>query len=588
MVTYAERPWTKRYDSFVPPSLAPYPEFALQEFLRQAARDFGDGPALIASAHLPLLGRVGKATTYSELDVASDALATALVEMGLKKGDRVAIVMPNCVQFVIAFYAILKAGGVVAATNPTYPPEKMQFQINDCGAEFVLCISLFYKMVKEIQPKTHVKSVIVANIKEYLPGPAKFLFTLAREKKDGHFIEALASGDHWLQEVLTRYAGRKPAVTIAPDDLALFQYTGGTTGVSKAAMATHRALVANTLQIKSFFMGMERKHAPEEIFMGAIPMFHVFGMVAVLSFGISIGARILLVPNARDIADVLDVTNTYKPSSFMGVPALYNAMNNHPLVTSGKMSLQSVKKCLSGSAPLPPATKREFERLSGGKLLEGFGMSEAPTATHCNPLNGENRTGSIGLPLPDMDMRIVSLDDGETDVAPGDVGELVMAGPQVMSGYHGMPTETGNVLRQHGGKTWLYTGDIARMDDDGYFYIVDRKKDMALIGGFNVYPNNVEKVLTDHPAVLEAGVAAVPHPEKDGQEALKAWIVCRPGMGVTVEELVKHAEKHLARYEIPTRFAFVDALPKTAVGKTLRRELVQLEMEEREKSAGKR
>jgi long-chain acyl-CoA synthetase len=218
--------------------------------------------------------------------------------------------------------------------------------------------------------------------------------------------------------------------------------------------------------------------------------------------------------------------------------------------------------------------------------MEGFGMSECPTASHCNPVNGENRTGSIGLPLPDMDMRIVSLDDGETDLPVGEVGELVMTGPQLMSGYHNMPTETHNVLRQKDGKTWLYTGDIARMDEDGYFYIVDRKKDMALIGGFNVYPNNVEKVISEHPAVLEVGVAAVPHPEKQGQESLKAWIVVRPGMSVTADELVKHAEQHLARYEVPTRFAFVDALPKTAVGKTLRRELVQLELAEREKDIG--
>ncbi|MCA9910417.1 MAG: AMP-binding protein, partial [Anaerolineae bacterium] len=472
--------------------------------------------------------------------------------------------------------------GVVAANHPTYPPEKMPFQINDCDAEIVLTLSLFYKLVKDIQPRTKVKQVIVTNIKEYLPGPAKFLFTLAREKKDGHYIESLASGDVWFQDVLARYAGRKPGVDVQPGDLALFQYTGGTTGVSKAAMSTHRALVANTLQCKAWFIGADKEQAPEEVFMGAIPMFHVFGMVAVLSFAVGMGSRITLVSNPRDMADVLGVIDSYKPTMFMGVPALYNGINNHPDVKSGKVSLRSIKYCLSGSAPLPPATKREFEQLSGGRLMEGFGMSEAPTATHCNPINGENRAGSIGLPFPDMDMRIVSLDDGETDLPVGEVGELVMAGPQLMMGYHGMPTETANSLREKDGKLWLYTGDIARMDDDGYFYIVDRKKDMALIGGFNVYPNNIEKVLADHPAVLEVGVAAVPHPDKEGQEALKAWVVVRPGMSVTADELIKHAEKQLARYEIPTRFAFVDSLPKTTVGKTLRRELVQMEMAERE------
>lgn len=587
MTTYADRPWIARYDAHVPKTLMPYPDIPLHETLRKSASNAPNNPSLVTSAHLPVLGRVGSAMTYGELDAASDAFAAGLVDMGLKKGDRVVIVMPNCVQFVVAFYGILKAGGVVAATNPTYPAEKMQFQINDCAAEFVVCLTMFYKMLKEIQPRTSVKKVIVANIKEYLPAPAKFLFTLAREKKGGHFLEAPASGDMWFQDLLTRYAGKKPNVSVTPSDLAIFQYTGGTTGVSKAAMATHAALVANSMQCRAYFMGVTKTSAPEEVFLGAIPLFHVFGMVAVLSFAVSLGSRIILVPNAREIPDVLGTIATYKPTLFMGVPALYNAINNHADVQSGKVSLRSVKFCLSGSAPLPPPTKREFERLSGGKLMEGFGMSECPTASHCNPIYGENRTGSIGLPLPDMDMRIVSLDDGETDLPVGEVGELVMSGPQVMGGYHNMPTETGNVLRQKDGKTWLYTGDIARMDEDGYFYIVDRKKDMALIGGFNVYPNNVEKIISEHPAVLEVGVAAVPHPEKEGQESLKAWVVVRPGMSVTADELVKHAEKHLARYEVPTRFTFVDALPKTAVGKTLRRELVQMEMAEREKALNK-
>ncbi|MBL8154648.1 MAG: AMP-binding protein, partial [Anaerolineae bacterium] len=294
-----------------------------------------------------------------------------------------------------------------------------------------------------------------------------------------------------------------------------------------------------------------------------------------------------LVPNARDIPDLLDVVNTFKPSLFHAVPALYNAINNHPDVKAGKIDLHSIRACVSGSAPLPPSTKAEFERLSGGTLLEGFGMSEIPTASHCNPLRGENRTGSIGLPLPDMDVRIVSLDDGVTEVPIGEVGELIVSGPQIMTGYHGMPTETSNVLRQKDGKSFIYTGDIARMDEDGYFYIVDRKKDMALIGGYNVYPTGVEKVISDHPAVLEVGVAAVPHPDKDkaGQESLKAWVVLRPGMTVTEKELVEFCTAKLARYEVPTRFAFISELPKTAVGKTLRRELVQLEMADREKPA---
>jgi long-chain acyl-CoA synthetase len=587
MTSYSEKPWLKKYDPGVPASCKPYPEVPLYQFLRDAAGKHGNKPALITSARVPVLGRISANITYRELDEASDALASALISLGVKKGDRVALVMPNTAAFVISYYAILKAGGVVAATNPTYPAEKMQFQINDCDAQIVITLSLFYPLIKSIQARTKVKTVIVTNVKEYLPPVARLLFTVAKEKKDGHRIDQLADGDLWFQELLTRFAGQRPAVDVRPDDLAIFQYTGGTTGISKAAMSAHRALVANTVQCRTVLLAGTKsaEEAANEIFLGAIPFFHVYGLVTVVSFAISLGATVVLVPNARDIADLLDVIDTFHPTIFMGVPALYNAINNHPLVTSGKVDLTSIRICMSGSAPLPPATKREFERITGGKLLEGFGMSEAPTATHANPLLGENRTGSIGLPFPDVDVRIVSLDDGVTDVPVGEIGEMILSGPQLMVGYHGMPTETANTLREMDGKVWLYTGDIARMDEDGYFYIVDRKKDMALIGGFNVYPNNVEKVLAEHPAVLEVGVAAVPHPEKEGQEALKAWIVLREGQTVTPEELISFCEKYLARYEIPTRFAFVSALPKTTVGKTLRRELVQMELSERERSA---
>ncbi len=578
MVNYSERPWTKKYDPGVPTTLT-YPDVPLHSFLAESAKRSPEATALITSARLPVVGRLGAELTYRELDRQSDALAAALVDMGLKKGARVALVMPNIAAYAISFYAVLKAGGVVAATNPTYPAEKLAYQINDCGAEFVIVMSLFYNNIKAIQDRTKVRHVIVTNVKEYLPSLARVLFTLAREKKEGHRVEALATGDYWFQDLLAKYAGRKADVQVTGDDLALFQYTGGTTGVSKAAMSKHKGLVANTLQMTAVLQPQEN-----EVFLGAIPMFHVFGMVAVLSVAVYLGAKIALVPNARQLDDVVDTIDKFKPTLFHGVPALYNGINNHPKITSGQVSLSSIRACVSGSAPLPAATKREFERLSGGRLLEGFGMSEAPTATHVNPVYGENRQGSIGLPLPDMDMRIVSLDDGETDVPVGEVGELVMAGPNIMVGYHGMPTETANALREKDGKVWLYTGDIARMDEDGYFYIVDRKKDMALIGGFNVYPAAVENVLKDHPAVLEVGVAAIPHPEKEGQESLKAWVVLKPGMSATAEELTAHCEQHLAPYEIPRRIAFISELPKSDVLKTLRRELVRMEMEEQERA----
>ncbi len=577
MVTYADRPWVNTYDPGVPKTLQ-FPEITAHEMLRQTAARIPEKTALISSARLPVIGRMANKMSYGKLDRLSDELAAGLVAMGLKKGDRVAVVMPNIAAFVISFYAIMKAGGVVAATNPTYPEDKMQFQIDDCDAEIVICMSLFYPLIKKIQPRTKVKHVIVTNVKEYLPGLAKVLFTIAREKKEGHHVEAVQPGDYWFEDILLQSEGKKPSVNVTPDDLAIFQYTGGTTGVSKAAMATHSALVANAYQ-QHAFLSVDGIPGENEIFLAAIPLFHAFGMVAVLLEATMMGSAMILVPNARDISDVLDNIQTYKPTFFHGVPALYNAINNHSDVKEGKVNLRSIRACVSGSAPLPPATKTEFERLSGGRLLEGFGMSEAPTASHVNPVHGENRTGSIGLPLPGMDMKIVSLDDGVTEVPVGEIGELIMSGPCVMRGYHKMPTETANTLRVLDGKTWLYTGDICRMDEAGYFYIVDRKKDMALIGGFNVYPNNIEKVIKDHPAVLEVAVAAVPHPQKEGQEALKAWVVKKPDMQVTEQELIDFCAKHLAAYEVPRRFSFIDELPKTIVGKTLRRELVRMETE---------
>jgi long-chain acyl-CoA synthetase len=440
---------------------------------------------------------------------------------------------------------------------------------------------LFYENVKQIQSQTTVKLVIVTNIKEYLPGAASFMFTLAKEKKEGHRIQKRPE-DQWLQDVLERYAGKKPNVDVQADDLAIFQYTGGTTGIPKAAMSTHAALVANTMQCQAWLA----REGAEEVFMAAIPVFHVFGMVAVMSFAVSLHAMMVTVPNPREIDEVVDCMHRYHATIFMGVPAMFNAINNHEGVVAGKYDLTSIYACISGSAPLPPATKRRFEELSGGVILEGFGMSEAPTASHVNPVKGVNKTGSIGMPFPDMEMRIVSLDDEVSDMPVGEVGELLMYGPQLMRGYHGMPTETANALREGpDGKKWLYTGDIARMDEDGYFYIVDRKKDMALIGGFNVYPRNVEDVLMEHPAVKEVGVAAIPHPDpqKVGQEALKAWVVVKEDQTLTADELIAFAGERLARFEIPRRIEFVTDLPRTTVGKILRRELAQMELEAREK-----
>jgi long-chain acyl-CoA synthetase len=559
----SDKPWLAHYDKGVPHTIE-YPNAPLFHFLEESARKYPDRACTIFK---------GAVVTYKEMNAITDAIAAGLVDMGVKKGDRVGIFMPNTPQFVMAYFGILKAGGVVVATNPLYTPPEIEHQANDAGIEVMFVMTNFYKTIKKAQPNTKIKKLIVTNLKETLPPVLRVLFTLAREKKGGFRIEGgLAEGEIWMKDMIAKYKGAsRPDLGIGPDDTALFQYSGGTTGVSKGAVALHRNVVANTLQIKSWMTNIEEG---KEIVLMAIPLFHVYGMVAGMNFAMAGGASMVMVPNARDIPDVLENIHKYNPTIFPGVPALYNAINNRPEVKAGKVSLRSIKACISGSAPLMRETKETFESLSGGKVFEGYGLSEAPTATHCNPLLGVNKTGSIGMPLPDVDVKIISLDDGETELPMGEIGEIVVHGPQVMKGYHNMPTETANTLRKlKDGKTWLFTGDIARMDEDGYFYIVDRKKELIKPGGFQVWPREVEEAIAAHPKVLEVGVAGIPDPYRG--ETVKAWIVLKPGETVTEEELKAFCKERLAPYKVPTHYEFRSELPKTTVGKILRRELVR-------------
>lgn len=558
-----EHPWFANYDKGVPKTFD-YPKAPLYYFLEEAAKKYPDKACTIFK---------GAIITYKEMDEITDRMAAALADLGVKKGDRVGIFMPNTPQFVMAYFGILKAGGVVVATNPLYTPTEIEYQASDSGVEVMFVMTNFYKTIKAAQSKTKIKKLIVTNIKETLPPLLRFLFTVAKEKKGGFRLDApLSENEYWMQDLIAKYEpSDRPRLKIAPDDTALFQYSGGTTGVPKAAIATHYGVLANALQIKNWMVNIDEG---KEIVLMGIPLFHVYGMVAGMLFGMASGASMVMVPNVRDLKDVLENISKYKATIFPGVPTLYNALNNHPDVLAGKYDLSSIKACISGSAPLLRETKEKFEELSGGKVFEGFGLSEAPTATHCNPLLGENRTGSIGLPLSDVDCKIISLDDGETEMPVGEIGEIVINSPNVMKGYHNMPTETANALRKlKDGKTWLFTGDIARMDEDGYFYIVDRKKELIKPGGFQVWPREVEEALTAHPKVLEVGVAGIPDPYRG--ETVKAWIVVKPGETVTEEELKAFCKESLASYKVPTHYEFRDELPKTAVGKILRRELVR-------------
>ena len=558
----SDKPWLAHYDKGVPQTIE-YPKAPLFYFLEEAARKFPDHACTIFK---------GAVISYREINALTDHMAAALVGMGIKKGDRVGIFMPNTPQFVIAYFGILKAGGVVVAINPTYPVDEILTPVNDANIETIFTLSLFYEKLKAVRERSKLKRIIVTNIKEALPPVMRLFFTLAKEKKEGHRVDKLADGDVWMKDLLAKHANStKPKVDISPDDTALFQYSGGTTGVPKGAVAMHRNVVANTLQMKGWFVNLEEG---KEVYLMGIPLFHVYGMIAGLNVALCVGASLVMVPNARDLKDVLENISKYKATVFPGVPLLYNGINNHPDVKAGKYDLTSIKACISGSAPLMRETKEEFERLTGGKVFEGYGLSEAPTATHCNPLLGVNKTGSIGMPLPDVEVKLISLDDGETEMQQGEIGEIAIHGPQVMKGYHNMPTETANSLRQlKDGKTWLFTGDIARMDEDGYFYIVDRKKELIKPGGFQVWPREVEEAIAAHPKVLEVGVGGIPDPQRG--ETVKAWVVLKPGEALTEAELKAFCKEHLAPYKVPTHYEFRSELPKTTVGKILRRELVR-------------
>ncbi|HET9590911.1 MAG TPA: long-chain fatty acid--CoA ligase [Anaerolineales bacterium] len=558
-----DRPWLAHYDKGVPHTIE-IPDVPLFYLLEESARKYPDRACTIFK---------GAVISYGEMNAITDQVAAALVDLGVKKGDRVGIFMPNTPQFVMAYFGILKAGGVVVATNPLYTPPEIEHQASDAGIEVMFVMTNFYNMIKKAQRNTKIKKLIVTNLKETLPPTLRVLFTLLREKKGGFRIEGgLEEGDIWFQDLLAKYKDApRPRVEVGPDDTALFQYSGGTTGISKGAVALHRNVVANTLQIKSWMTGLDEG---QEVVLMAIPLFHVYGMVAGMNFALASGASMVMVPNPRDLKDVLENISKYKATIFPGVPALYNGINNHPDVKAGKYDLSSIKACISGSAPLMRETKEQFEALTGGKVFEGYGLSEAPTATHCNPLLGVNKTGSIGMPLPGVEVKIISLDDGETELAQGEIGEIAIHGPQVMKGYHNMPTETANTLRTlKDGKVWLFTGDIARVDEDGYFYIVDRKKELIKPGGYQVWPREVEEALAAHPKVLEVGVAGIPDPYRG--ETVKAWIVLKPGESATEEELKAFCKERLAAYKVPTHYEFRSELPKTTVGKILRRELVR-------------
>ncbi len=551
--------WLKSYEPTVPHTID-YPKISLYEMFKQTAERFPSNPAT---------SFMGREFTYRELLALIDSFAAALEALGVKKGDRVAIHLPNSTQFPIAFFGALSIGAIVVPCNPMYVARELAYQLKDSGAETIVTMTRFYDLVKEIQPQTELKNIIVTNIKDYFPGMLRFLYTVAKEKKEGDRV-TLAAEDYSFSNLMKAHAGKKPRpVKVDPEDRALYMYTGGSTGVSKGAVLQHRNLLANALQVKSWCSDLEEG---KETFLAVLPFFHSYGMTTVMNLPLFSGNKIVMLPRFV-LADVLKTIDKEKPTLFPGVPTMYVAINNAPGLD--KHDVKSVRVCISGAAPLPVEVQKQFERNTGGKLVEGYGLSEASPVTHANPIYGKSIIGSIGLPLPDTEVKIVDIDTGTEDLPIGSVGEMCVRGPQVMECYHNMPDETKNSLRDG----WLYTGDIGKLDEEGYTYIVDRKKDMVIAGGYNIYPRDIEEVLFTHPKIIEAAVAGVMDPYRG--ETLKAYVVLKEGESLTEKEVIEFCKDNLAAYKVPKLVEFREELPKTMVGKVLRRVL----REEEEKKA---
>jgi long-chain acyl-CoA synthetase len=567
-----EKPWLKEYDSGVPDTID-YPKVPVHEFLVDAAAKYPDKTALVFGSVVEPLGNalMDAPMGYRQLHALTLRFAAALQGLGVEKGDRVAIHLVNCPQFVIAYYATLMAGAIAVPCNPVYVARELEHQINDSGAKVIVTLSLTYPLVKQIRAATQLEHVIVTNIKEYFPGLLKFLFGVATEKKEGHFQDISGDADtYWFQDLLAQAAEEPKAVDVKPDDTGVLMYTGGTTGVSKGARLTHRNLVANAIQVRWWMFDSKEG---QEVMLTALPLYHSYSMTVCMNYTVYLAGKMVLIPNPRVLDHLLKAINKHKPTLFPAVPALYVSLTNHPDVK--KYDVSSIRACVSGAAGLPPEVQEGFERLTGGKLVEGYGLSEATPVTHVNPIYGKRKEGSwIGLPVPDTEATIRDLETGEEELGVGEIGELCIRGPQVMKGYWNMPTETANTLRD----SWLHTGDIARMDTDGFFQIVDRKKDMILgTGGFNIYPREVEDVLYEHPKILEAAVAGVPVAREKG-ERVKAYVVLKPGETATEEEIIAYCRENLAYYKVPKFIEFRTELPKTMVGKILRRVLVEEEL----------
>jgi len=552
----ASRPWLKHYEQGVPIMLG-LPNRPLFRLLHSAVRRFGNRPATVFG---------GRTLTYKQLDSEANRMANALRSLGVEKGTKVMVLLPNTPQFVIAYYAILKAGGIVVSTSPVNDREELQRQVIDSEVDFLITLTLFSETARYVLAGTQLRGVIFTNIKDYLGSLNKLLFTFLREQKEGHHLSGgLQKNEHLWTNLIRSHPPTRPQIEVDPDSVAVIKYTGGTTDKPKGVMLSHHAILANALQTRHWITDLKEGY---ETVLAALPFSHSYGMTAAMNVPIALGAKIVILPNFIT-TDVLQHIKRYKPTLFPGVPTMYMAINQFKGVR--RYGISSIKACISGAAPLPVEVQEAFEKLTRGRLVEGYGLTEAAPVTHSNPLRGLRKVGSIGIPIPGTDARILDLATGQPLPA-GQIGELAVRGPQVMMGYWGKAGEEDHSLTEDG---WLLTGDIARMDDDGYFQIISRKKEMILAGRYQVYPRDVEEVLYEHPGVKEVAVVGLTVAGQDGEQRVKAYVVPRPGTKLTKEELITLCKRRLKEYAVPWEVEFRQELPKSFVGKVLRRLLVE-------------
>jgi long-chain acyl-CoA synthetase len=558
-------PWLDNYPPGVPEHVE-LPKASLAGLLEDAARDF---------PHAPALHFEGRTISYAQLHQQARRFSGVLAGLGVGRGTKVGLILPNCPQAVVALFGALRLGATVVQNNPLYTERELGHQLADAEVEVLVCLDLTYDRVKALRSRTSIREVIVTSVLDELSGLKR---RLAPYTKKGKAASASIGKDEpvrrWREALASAPAAPELVEVDADHDLALLQYTGGTTGVSKGVMLSHANLRANVEQVRAWFPDAD---PGREVMMAVLPFFHVYGLTVCLLLGLRLGAALVLLPRF-DLDGVLAAVDKYRPTLFPGVPTMYVAINN--AVEKGGHDLSSIKACLSGAAALPLEVAERFERFSGGRLVEGYGLSETSPVAIANPIYGKRKAGTIGMPIPDTLARVADPDDPSLTMPAGEKGELALAGPQVMQAYWNRPDETAQVLRDG----WLLTGDMAVMDEEGYFSIVDRKKELIIAGGYNVYPREVEEVLYEHPKILEVCVAGVPDSYRG--EIVKAFVVLRPGEQASTDEIREFAKARLAAYKVPRAVEFRDELPKTLIGKVLRRALIEEEQAKQKAESG--